>query len=119
MEKVEFRGLLKNRNGWVYGLPTHDFTHILPIDSSGNCEVIPETVGIFTGFLDKNGKKIYIGDLIKRDENQFHIVIFRQGKFVLKFRDINPYIEFSENSVYEIIGNFHENYDMALQYAYF
>ena len=121
MKIIEFRGLKIDKSEWIYGMPTHDFTHIFnneQIDSPDNYEVIPKTIGQFTGFLDKNGKKIYSGDFIKRGENQFHIVIFRDGKFVLKFRDINPYIHFSENSVYEIIGNFHENYDMASRYKY-
>lgn len=121
MENIEFRGLKKDKSGWIYGMPSHDFTHIFNAEqtnSPDNYEIIPETIGQFTGFLDKNGKKIYSGDFIKRGENQFHSVIFRDGKFVLKFRDINPYIYFSENSVYEILGNFHENHDMASRYAY-
>ncbi len=116
----KFRGLKKDKSGWIYGMPTHDFTHIFndnQTDSPDNYEVIPETVGIFTGFLDKNEKEIYHGDLVKRGSSQFHVVIFRQGRLVLKFRDINPFIHFDKNHIYEVIGNFYQNTEMALEYA--
>ena len=74
-------------------------------------EVIPETVGQYTGVTDKNDTKIFEGDIVTMPS--YHggkhktVVYFKNGKFAVdgsnySFKDICP-----RNM--EVIGNIHDN----------
>jgi hypothetical protein len=77
--KYKFRG--KKRNGlWVYGY--YKYAHILSehiIISSDfyiSHDVIPETIGQFSGKCDRNGTEIYSGDILQTDEGDIYRVEF-------------------------------------------
>ena len=77
MREILFRGKRKDNGEWVQG----DFAHPcnIVIEEIGYDEVLkqknvtiindyevdPETVGQFTGILDRNGRKIFEGDKVK------------------------------------------------------
>lgn len=74
MREILFRGKLKSNDEWSFGnlnvslraivIITPDET---PIGKYG--QVIPETVGQYIGLTDKNGKKIFEGDIIRYADN--------------------------------------------------
>lgn len=74
-------------------------------------EVIPETVGEFTGCTDKNGKKIFESDITKHRSNYsgnftIAVVIYSDEHF-LAMTDDNT--GFSLSDRLEVIGNIHDN----------
>ena len=129
MREILFRGKRTDNGEWVEGFYTLYANNcgVHPCILTGTEQgcvipqfVIPETVGQYTGLTDKNGKKIFEGDIVKHYNNSddgFDIGVlywdetFSQWKrtSIGNFHNSSFTYVMSRSCEYEVIGNIHDN----------
>ena len=126
MRKILFRGKRVNRNGeWTYGdlRQINGECFVFPQSEGAACDrdkVIPDTVGQFTGLLDKNSKNIYEGDIVANDFGNAYIVNMAvewctDGYWALHEIDGDDTMHFVADYLKEIelIGNKYDNPELT------
>ena len=71
-------------------------------------EVIPETVGQFTGLCDKNGRKIFEGDIVESPNGTQGFIEWQNAECAFLV-DIGDDWQTMDDCPYEVIGNKYDN----------
>jgi uncharacterized phage protein (TIGR01671 family) len=128
MREILFRGKSKGKPEWIYGSLYKEGSQAFilvggrfyPEPSNGQSalgimdwyEVFPDSIGQFTGLLDKHGRKIFEGDIVNArydcgpagETERIVEVVF--GSFGTNLQD---WIFKEDGYLPEIIGNIHDN----------
>ena len=120
--EIKFRAKRLDNNEFVIGyyLPTQFgekhfiYSALEFLNEHTRIQIDPKTIGQYTGLLDKNGKEIYEGDVVKSNDNHLYVINFKYGSFGANWiKDDFVWHSFATNSFiekkFEVVGNIFKN----------
>ena len=126
--EILFRGKRESDGKWLYGLYSDHFVHgtdfpcIMPLrmeKDDGDWAVLRDTVGQYTGLTDKNGTKIFEGDIVKDEQSGYEYGIKWFSEYAcFALANKNGHMEYDvdefEMLVNDliVIGNIHDNLEL-------
>lgn len=139
--EILFRGKRTDNGKWICGYYFYDDFYKKAYITVGNyCmsldierpnkkiltvfEVVPKTVGQYTGLTDKNGTKIFEGDILEFTDSDGEKTLYeiRYSKFSLAWyicqcddKTAWDNCEFWVNERFEVISNIHDNPELLEQ----
>ena len=140
VREVIFRGKRKDNGEWVYGVPLKEgysqevemlWYEYSSLAYTERVQVIPQTVGQYTGLMDKDGKKVFEGDIVKCTDRTYDysftaVVMFGNpnGEYNWGFQlkrisgasantDILLWFDMDDvGACAEVVGNIHDNKEL-------
>lgn len=126
MRDIEFRGKQTDNGEWVYGNLVRGcskkYAYIVEFGNEELCrnyvDVHPDTVGQYTGLKDKNGTKIFEGDIVyaaSKFDAADMVVVYNSAEFRLvlceDYKTYKPGLRFKcyERFNMQVIGNIYDN----------
>ena len=120
MREILFRGKRMDNGAWETGslvivrMDCHDAQYYIADKMTGyHTPVDPSTVCQYTGLKDKNGNRIFEGDIVKRIGDKCVVKWTEEdAKFIIigSMTKLDFSLFFSEHL--EVIGNIHDNPDL-------
>ena len=140
MREILFRGKRSDNGEWIYGSLIKRHIGSFIVDEDNECAlrsiaeydfaydcklVATDTTGQYTGLTDKNGKKIFEGDIVKFCDIK-GVINYSMGCYCVKTNKPdwksrnNPAIDIVLNEYeneLEVIGNIHDNPELLKEGA--
>lgn len=113
MRDILFRGKRVDNSEWTEGYFFKTWHKVFLLwGMTGDCpnmeEVIPETVGQFTGLTDKNGKKIFEGDIVESPNGTQGFIEWQNAECAFLV-NIGDDWQTMDDCPYEVVGNIYDN----------
>lgn len=128
MREIIFRGKRRDNGKWEFGnlIISPYITNCVMIERRERKNgyyatnvVNPESVGQYVGLKDRHGKPIFEGDIVEhyyqKEMSNRGVVMWdtQNARFAHELRTMSPAFAFFNPESWEIVGNIHDNPDMA------